>query len=239
MQSPNPRCCDSTPCIRIGALPFGLPCVNYILCQLSRKMSQYWDLDLLSFQRSQAHGPEACTTWHLPSSFVLLCLLGCRQGGWLVEWWFVFSRIFPSDHDGAALPLPPSSQSLPPFLPLGRRRRRRGRQGMMRWNGIGRTTTAAASSCTSPPPRRKKRATVTEKGKGRRRRRSGGRGRGRDWTRNDPQVFFGADRGRSFVRSFDVGNTNSKWRRARARERGRRKEDNGMEALSIAPPHTL
>ena len=28
--------------------------------------------------------------------------------GWLVGRWFVFSRIFPSDHDGAALPLPPS-----------------------------------------------------------------------------------------------------------------------------------
>ena len=63
--------------------------------------------------------------------------------GWLVVRWFVFSRIFPSDHDGAALPLPPSL--LPSFLALDGW----GRQGMMRWNGIGRATDGRTSSCTS------------------------------------------------------------------------------------------
>ena len=51
------------------------------------------------------------------------------------------------------------------------------------------------------------RRSTTEKGKRRRR-------GGRDWTRNDPQVFLSAPI--EAVRSFVVGNTNSKWRRIAA-----------------------
>ena len=153
--------------------------------------------------------------WLFRSSF---CLLGCRQ---LVGRGLVVVRSLVSFHltmtgrlCHCRLP-----SFLPSHLPPGRRRRRWGRQGMMRWNGIGRTTDYGSSSFVVHLPSSKEKETAAEKGKTRRRRR-----RGRDWTRMGRGMirkFFSAEieAVRSFVR-FVVGNTNSKWSRARAAEGG-------------------
>ena len=141
--------------------------------------------------------------------------------GWLVGRWFVFSRIFPSDHDGAALPLPPSL-FLPSFLTLDGW----GRQGMMRWNGIGRATDGRTSSCTSlaSSSSNSKEKETGDDGDGERKKeeeeKQKERERGIGWRRNDPQVFLDADRGSSFVRSLVVGNTNSIEMAAAAAEGG-------------------